>query len=441
MSGKRRTERNGRVGLARWRLREGDSALAAGRLPEALDLYAVAAYELDGLDRRDGEVAALLAHALAGHGRADLGLGNPQRALETLRSAVELTEPNSAMHAGVLSCLACALRETGALDDAVSTFTEVLAIQRKVDRTGAAVVGTLNDLSHALMLHGRAQAAERAAREAVELAERIAPGGPAAAISHHHLRQALDDLGRTDEAEAHLTRAIALLLRHAPDAPVTADAINRWCEVLLAREGPHDALPCIDRHLAVIEPDAPGAPVVGVLRLWRGIGLASLGSDEADTEALREFEAAERVLAGHLDQAGRVAWTRVNRAKLLLWHQAADAAEPLLLAARAHFAAAGDEHAEAEAAKLLACTTFERLTASGRGGTVEALSAARRAADGFAAAQQYDDALDLLTRALSAVDAPPCDAAIAEAVAVTERARARVLAGRDTGPTPHRPGG
>ena len=358
MARKQRDERNGRVGLARWRLREGDAAVMAGRLPEAVDLYAVAAYELAGLDTRDREVAVLLAQALTGHGRVDLELGNPHRALETLTNALDLVEqaePDSALHATVLASRACALRDTGALDDAVAAFCGALAIQRTSDRTGEAVVGTLNDLSHAFRLRGEGRAAERAAREAVELAERIAPGGTAAAVSHHALRQALDDLGRVDEAEAHLVRGIDLLLRHAPHASVTADAVDRWCQVVLSREGPNDALPGIDRHLAVIEPRAPGAPVVGVLRLWRGIGLASLGSDEADTEALREFETAERVLAGRLDQAGRVAWARVNRGKVLLSHQAPDAAEPLLLAAEAHFAATGDEHGQAAAGELLAC--------------------------------------------------------------------------------------
>jgi tetratricopeptide (TPR) repeat protein len=327
---KQRDERNGRVGLARWRLREGDSAVVAGRLPEAADLYAVAAYELADLDTRDREVAVLLAQAQAGHGRVDLELGNPHRALETLTNAVDLVEqaePNGALHAKALAYRACALRDTGALDDAVTAFCRALAIRRTVDRTGETVVGALNDLSHALRLRGDGCAAEGAAREAVELAERIAPGGPAAAFSHHALRQALDDLGRADEAEAHLVRGIDLLLRHAPDASVTADAVDRWCEVALSREGPHDALPCIDRHLAVIEPRVPGAPVVGVLRLWRGIGLASIGSDEADTEALREFDTAERVLAGHPSQARRVSRARADRTKLLRWHQHPESTE------------------------------------------------------------------------------------------------------------------
>lgn len=325
-----RDERNGRVGLARWRLREGDSALLAGRLPEAADLYTVAAYELAGLDTRDREVAVLLAKALAGHGRVDLGRGAPDRALETLTKALDLAEqaePNSALHAEVLACRACALRDTGALDDAVTAFTGALAMLRAVGRAGEAVVCTLNDLSHAFRLQGEGRAAEHAAREAVELAERIAPGSCAAAVSHHSLRQALDDLGRADEAEAHLVRSIDLLLRHAPDQSVTADAVDRWCEVVLSREGPHDALPGIDRHLAVIEPAAPGAPVVGVLRLWRGIGLASLGSDEADTEALREFDTAEGVLAGHPAQARRAALARAHRTKLLSWHQGTESTE------------------------------------------------------------------------------------------------------------------
>ncbi|MEU4742940.1 tetratricopeptide repeat protein [Actinosynnema sp. NPDC023658] len=319
MARDRRKERNERVGSARWRLREGDSALAAGRLPEALDLYAVAAYELADLDRADREVAALLAHALAGHGRVDRELGNPRRALGTLTSAVTLVEeaePNSPLHAVVLTCLGCVLRDTGALDDAITAFTDVLTMQRAADRTGEKVVGTLNELSRTLRLDGDPRAAERAAREAVELAERIEPGGFAAAISHHHLRQALDDLGRPDDAEPHLTRSILLLLRHAPGASVTADAVARWCEVRLEREGPHDVLPHIDRHLAVVEPQAPGTPVVGVLRLWRGIGLASLGSAEADDEARRELVAAERVLADHPDQADHVARARGDLARL-----------------------------------------------------------------------------------------------------------------------------
>ena len=324
MARKRRDERNARVGLARWRLREGDSAVIAGRLPEAADLYAVAAFELDGLDPDDREVAVLLAHALAGHGRVDLELGNPDRALETLTNAlglVERAEPDGALHAKVLCCRACALRGTGALDDALTAFTAALAVQRKVDRTGEAVVGTLTELSHTLRLRGEASAAERAAREAVELAERLAPGGLAAAVGHHTLRQALDDLGRADEAEVHLVRSIDLLLRHAPGASATADAVDRWCEVVLAREGPNDALPCVDRQLAVIGRRAPDAPVVGVLRLWRGIGLAALGSDEADAEAWREFADAERVLAGRHDQAGRVARVRAERAELLSRHR------------------------------------------------------------------------------------------------------------------------
>lgn len=330
MDRKRRDERNRRVGLARWRLREADSAVIAGRFPEAADLYAVAGYELDGLDRRDREVAVLLAQALAGHGRVDVELGNPQRALETLTSAlhlVEQAEPNGVLHAKVLACRACALRGTGALDEAVAAFTGALAIQRNVDRTGETVVCTLTELSHAFRLQGEGRAAEHAAREAVALAERIAPGGIAAAVGHHTLRQALDDLGRVDEAEAHLARSIDLLLRHAPDASVTADAVDRWCEVVLARQGPHDALPGLDRHLAVIEPLATGAPVVGVLRLWRGIGLASLGSDEADTEALREFETAERVLSARPDQSERAARARTKRADLLSWHQRPESAE------------------------------------------------------------------------------------------------------------------
>lgn len=330
MDRKRRDERNGRVGLARWRLREAESAVVAGRFPEAADLYAVAGYELDGLDRDDREVAALLAQALAGHGRVDVELGDPHRGLATLTTAlalVERAEPNGVLHAKVLACRACALRDTGALDDAVTAFAGALAIQRSVDRTGGTVVGTLNQLSHAFRLQGEGRAAEHAAREAVELAERIAPGGVEAAISHHTLRQALDDLGRADEAEAHLVRSIDLLLRHAPDASVTADAVDRWCEVVLAREGPHDALPGVDRHLAVLEPLAPGAPVLGVLRLWRGIALAALGSDEADTEALREFETAEHVLSGRPDQARRADAARTNRAELLSWHQHPDSAE------------------------------------------------------------------------------------------------------------------
>ncbi|WP_367130116.1 hypothetical protein [Saccharothrix sp. HUAS TT1] len=405
---RRRQVRNERVGSARWRLREGDSALAAGRLPEAADLYAVAVYELDDLDRGDREVAVLLAHALAGHGRVDRERGNPQRALETLTSAlavIEQAEPGSALHADVLACLAGALRDTGALDDAAAAFTDVLTMRRAAGRTGEAVVGTLNELCHTLRSQGDAEAAAQAAREAVDLAERLAPGGPAAAISHHNLRQALDDLGRTDEADAHLARSILLLLRHAPDASVTADAIDRWCGALLSTEGPHDALPCIDRHLAVIEPVAPGSPVVGVLRRWRGVGLASIGSDEADAEALREFEAAERVLADHPDQADRVARTMLDRAAVLVAHRALDAAETLLSAAERHFTATGDERSAAEAARLLARTAFERLAADGCGGTVEALAAARRAAGGCAAAGRPDEAIDVLTRALSAVDA------------------------------------
>ncbi|XVS66584.1 hypothetical protein ACQPYE_11140 [Actinosynnema sp. CA-299493] len=330
MGGKRRDERNGRVGSARWRLREADSAVLAGRFPEAADLYAVAIFELDGLDRGNREVAVLLAQALAGHGRVDVELGNPHRALETLANALDLVEgaePNGVLHANTLACRAHALRDTGALDDAVAAFSGALAIQRAVDRTGETVIRTLNDLSHAFRSRGEGRAAEHAAREAVELAERIAPGGLAAAVSHHSLRQALDDLGRADEAEAHLVRGIDLLLRHAPDASVTADAVDRWCEVVLAREGPHDALPGIDRHLAVIEPRAPGAPVVGVLRLWRGIGLASLGSDEADTEALREFDTAELVLSGRPDQAERAARARTDRARLLSWHRQPESAE------------------------------------------------------------------------------------------------------------------
>ncbi|MCE6996541.1 hypothetical protein LZG04_17285 [Saccharothrix sp. S26] len=321
---KRRDERNGRVGLARWRLREGDSAVLAGRLPEAADLYAVAAYELDGLDTGDREVATLLAHALAGHARVDLELGHPHRALETVTTALELVEraePGGALHARILCCRACALRETGALDDALTAFTEALALQRAVDRDGEAVVGTLTELSRTLRSRGEPCAAERAAREAVELAERIAPGSLAAAVGHHTLREALDDLGRADEAWPHLVRGIDLLLRHAPDAPVTADAVDRWCEVALAREGATDALPCLDRHLAVIEARAPDTPVVGVLRLWRGIGLASLGSDEADAEAWREFVGAERVLAGRPDQARRVARAQAERAELLARHR------------------------------------------------------------------------------------------------------------------------
>jgi tetratricopeptide (TPR) repeat protein len=324
---KQQDEKNARVGSARWRLREADSAVIAGRLPEAADLYAVAAYELDGLDPRDREVAALLARALAGHGRVDLGLGNPHRALVTVTKALELVEPDSAPHAAVLCLRACALRETGALDDAVTAFAGALAIQRAVDRTGEVVVGTLTELSRALRLRGDAGAAERAAREAVELAERIEPGGLAAAVGHHALREALDDLGRVDEAEVHLVRCIDLLLRHVPDAAVTADAVDRWCRVVLARQGPTDTLPCLGRHLAVIEPEAPGAPVVGVLRLWRAIGLASLGSDEADSEALREFEDAERVLAGHPDQAERAARARAGRTRLLSWRQRPESAE------------------------------------------------------------------------------------------------------------------
>ncbi|TQM79780.1 hypothetical protein FHX81_2090 [Saccharothrix saharensis] len=320
MARKQRDERNGRVGLARWRLREGDSAVLAGRLPEAADLYAVAAYELDGLDPGDREVATLLAHALAGHGRVDVELGNAHRALETLANALELVEPNSALHATVLCCRACALRDTGAVDDALRAFTAALAIQRQADRTGEAVVGTLTELSRTLRSRGEVRAAERAAREAVEVAERIEPGGFAAGVGHHVLRQALDDLGRAGEAEVHLARSIDLLLRHAPAAVVTADAVDRWCEAALSREGANDALPCVDRQLAVIEPRAPGAPVVGVLRLWRGIGLAALGSDEADAEAWREFAHAERVLAGHPDQAARVARVRAERAALLSRH-------------------------------------------------------------------------------------------------------------------------
>ncbi|ROP37020.1 tetratricopeptide repeat protein [Saccharothrix texasensis] len=330
MDRKRRDERNERVGPARWRLREGDSAVIAGRFPEAADQYAVAVYELDGLDRRDHEVAVLLAQALAGHGRMDVELGNPHRALQTLTTALDLVEqaePNGLLHANALASLGCALRDTGALDDAVVAFNGALAIQRAADRTGETVIRTLNDLSRAFRSLGEGRDAERAAREAVELAERIAPGGLAAAVSHHALRQALDDLGRADEAEAHLVRGIDLLLRHAPDASVTADAVDRWCEVLLAREGPHDALPGIDRHLAVIEPRAPGAPVVGVLRLWRGVGLAAIGSDEADTEALREFDTAERVLSGRPDQAERASRARTGRTRLLAWHQHPESAE------------------------------------------------------------------------------------------------------------------
>lgn len=326
MAPKRRDERNGLVGLGRWRLREADSAVLAGRLAEASSLYAVAAYELDVPDR-DREVAALLAHALAGHGRVDLELGNPRRALKTLSDALGLVEPNSALHAKVLCLRAGALREIGALDDAVTAFTEALAIQRVVERTGELVVGTLTELSETLRLRGDPAAAERAAREAVGLAERIEPGGLAAAVGHHTLRQALDGLGRADEAEAHLVRSIDLLLRHAPAASVTADAVDRWCEVVLSREGPTDALPCLDRHLAVIEPEAPDAPVVGVLRLWRGIGLAALGSAEADCEALREFDRAERALAGHPAQAGRAARARADRTGLLRWHQHPESAE------------------------------------------------------------------------------------------------------------------
>ncbi|MFD0206192.1 MULTISPECIES: tetratricopeptide repeat protein [Saccharothrix] len=321
MTRKRREERNGRVGLARWRLREADSAVIADRWSEAAGLYTVAAYELDGLDPRDREVATLLAHALAGHGRADLELGNPHRALDTVTNAlhlVEQAEPHSALHAKVLACRACALRDTGALDDAVTAFTDALAIQRTVDRIGETVVGTLNELSHTLRLRGDGCAAERAARDAVDLAERVVPGGLAAAVSHHNLRQALDDLGRADEAEAHLVRSIDLLLRHAPAASVTADAVDRWCEVVLSRDGATDALPCLDRHLALIEREVPGAPVVGVLRLWRGVGLASLGSEEAEAEALREFETAERVLAGHPAQSARV--TRARR-EVLSWQR------------------------------------------------------------------------------------------------------------------------
>ncbi|MFJ6673129.1 hypothetical protein ACIQMJ_18625 [Actinosynnema sp. NPDC091369] len=321
MARKQRDERNGRVGLARWRLREGDSAVLAGRLPEAADLYAVAAYELGGLDPGDREVAALLAHALAGHGRVDLELGNAERALETLTSALELTEPGSALRATVLCCRACALRETGAVDEALRAFTDALAIQRVADRTGEAVVGTLTELSRTLRLRGEPCAAERAAREAVEVAERVEPGGLAAGVGHHVLRQALDDLGRAGEAEVHLARSIDLLLRHVPDAVVTAEAVDRWCEVALRREGANDALPCLDRQLAVIEPRVPDAPVVGVLRLWRGIALAALGSDEADAEAWHEFTDAERLLAGHPDQAERITRARTERATLLSRHR------------------------------------------------------------------------------------------------------------------------
>lgn len=321
MARRQRDERNGRVGLARWRLREGDSAVLAGRLPEAADLYAVAAYELDGLDPGDREVAALLAHALAGHGRVDLELGNADRALETLTNALEVVEPGSALCAAVLCCRACALRETGSVDEALRAFSDALAIQRVTDRTGEAVVGTLTELSRTLRSRGEPCAAERAAREAVEVAERVEPGGPAAGVGHHVLRQALDDLGRVGEAEVHLARGIDLLLRHVPGAAVTADAVERWCEVALSREGPNDALPCVDRQLAVIEPRVPGAPVVGVLRLWRGIALAALGSDEADAEAWREFTHAERLLAGHPDQAERTARARAERTTLLSRHR------------------------------------------------------------------------------------------------------------------------
>ncbi|MFI9010877.1 hypothetical protein ACIGNX_26930 [Actinosynnema sp. NPDC053489] len=249
----RHDERSARVGLARRRLREGDSAVLAGRLPEAADLYAVAAYELDGLDLTDPDVAALSPPALAGHGGVDLELGNPRRALGTLTGALDLAEPGTVLHATVFVGHACALRDTGALDEAIAVFGDAPAVQRAVDRCGEAVVRTLDELSRALRLRGDGRAAARAAREAVEPAGRLAPGGLAAAVSHHCLWQALDDLGRADDAEAHLT----LLLRHAPDASATADAVDRWCEGVLAREGATDALPRLDRHLAVIRPQAP----------------------------------------------------------------------------------------------------------------------------------------------------------------------------------------
>ena len=179
----------------------------------------------------------------------------------------------------------------------------------------------------------------------------------------------------------------------------TVESVDKWCAAVAS--SPLNGLMQVDRRLTVEESVESHGPIAGVLHLWRGRLLAKL---DRDMDAMPAFTRAAKILQHYPEHRNLIASIRVSQARLFLYNEVSGPVEQLLESAGEFYRDTGDESGASDVQMLSALAAYQRLSASGAGGSMAALSAVRQAALGFARDGQPQVGIFLLSRVLMELD-------------------------------------
>ncbi len=248
-----------------------------GRFDEAIDRYYEAGQILRGLGDRDGE-----ARALHGMGTALRQAGEPERAREFLRQAIELRNVTAAKREQAISLIALGQieRDAGNIRIAIALHTQAVAL-----------VSTPNDRADALLVLAQDHVAAKDLETARQELDQIPHLGLPA--THRHLGLALTELGvleslegNTAAAEVAFGRAIAIHKANRSDLE-QAKALYRRAEARMRAGDTQSVL----------------ADTAGALRLFEEVGLLGTQAESRASFRASYRGAVELRIAAHLADA------------------------------------------------------------------------------------------------------------------------------------------